>query len=172
MDGASFLDARLAHVPPGALDFVPVPVKSRRDGWSPAAQRGFILALAAGLGVSAAARAVGRTRQTAYRLRRQPGGASFAAAWDRALHFNRNRPLPPGSTTWERGVEGVPVPIVHRGQIVGWRRKYCDRALGSILASLHAARRADPPPSEVDEKLRDCVQVVTFGGASAPGERR
>lgn len=70
------LAARLAHIPPGALDFVPVPVKARRDGWTAGVQKMFVLALAAGLGTSGAARAVGRSRQTAYRLCERPDAAS------------------------------------------------------------------------------------------------
>lgn len=132
----SGLESRLAHIPPGALDFVPVPVKSRHDGWTPRAQKMFVQALAAGLGVSGAARAVGKSRQTAYRLRDRPDAAGFASACDRALAFARLRPLPPGTTAWERGVEGVLVPIRYRGRVVGWRRKYCDRTLGRLLAAV------------------------------------
>lgn len=134
------LAARLAHIPPGALDFAPVPVKARRDGWTPAVQHRFVLALASGLGTSGAARAVGRSRQTAYRLRERPDAASFASAWDRALHFARLRPPPPGTTMWQRGVEGIMVPLRHRGRILGWRRKYCDRALGGLLNTIYRLR--------------------------------
>jgi hypothetical protein len=134
------LAARVAHIPPGALDFVPVPLKARSDGWTPATQRVFVLALAAGLGVSGSARAVGRSRQTAYQLRQRAGAAGFAAAWDRALEFAGLRPLEPGTTAWERGVEGMIVPIVCRGRIVGSRRKYCDRTLGLMLTSLQRSR--------------------------------
>lgn len=137
------LEARLAHVPAGALDFKPVPVKGRRDGWTPPIQKAFILALAAGLGASGAARAVGRTRQTAYRLRERPDAADFAAAWDRALHFARLRPPPPGTTAWQRGVEGILVPLHHRGRIVGWRRKYCDRSLAGLLNTYYRLRGAE-----------------------------
>lgn len=136
------LAARLAHIPPGALDFAPVPVKSRRDGWSAVIQRLFVLCIAAGLGASGSARAVGRSRQTAYRLRERPGAAGFAAAWDRALDFARLRPLRPGATAWERAVEGVEVPIFYRGRIVGTRRKYCNRTLAQMVASLQRARGA------------------------------
>jgi hypothetical protein len=132
---SSGLASRLAHIPVGALDFEPVPVKSRHDGWTPDAQQMFVFALAAGFGVSGAARLVGRSRQTAYRLRDRPDAASFASACDRALAFARMRPLPPGTTAWERGVEGVLVPIRHRGRVVGWRRKYCDRTLGRLVAA-------------------------------------
>ena len=92
------LPARLTHIPPGALDFASVAVKARHDGWTPLAQKRFVLGLAAGLGVSGAARAAGRSRQTAYRLRERSDAASFAAAWDRAIEFDRRRPLPPGAT--------------------------------------------------------------------------
>ena len=129
------LESRLAHIPPGALDFVPVPVRARHDGWTPRAQQMFVLALAAGLGVSGAARVVGKSRQTAYRLMNRPDAAGFASGCDRALAFARLRPLPPGATAWERGVEGVLVPIHWRGRVVGWRRKYCDRTLGRLLAA-------------------------------------
>jgi hypothetical protein len=137
------LAARLAHIPPGALDFVPVPVKARHDGWTPGIQRMFVLALAAGLGTSEAARSVDRSRQTVYRLRERPDAASFAAAWDRALHFARLRPLPPATTAWQRGVEGILVPLRHRGRIIGWRRKYCDRSLGGLLNTLYRLRESE-----------------------------
>jgi hypothetical protein len=136
------LASRLAHIPPGALDFVPVLVKARRDGWDVRSQRMFVTALAAGLGISGACRAVGKSRQTAYALRERPDGASFAAAWDRALHFARRRPLPPGTTAWERAIEGVLVPVLYRGRVTGWRRKYCDRTLGRLLAQLPLGRDA------------------------------
>lgn len=135
LDLPTGLASQLAHIPVGALDFEPVPVKSRHDGWTADTQKMFVFALAAGLGVSGAARVVGKSRQTAYRLKERPNAASFASACDRALAFARLRPLPPGASAWERGVEGVLVPIRYRGRIVGWRRKYCDRTLGKLLAA-------------------------------------
>ncbi|HEX8222865.1 MAG TPA: hypothetical protein VF605_03510 [Allosphingosinicella sp.] len=134
------LAARLTHIPSGALDFTPVPVKSRRDGWTARAQKMFVLMLAAGLGIAGAARAVGKSRQTAYRLRERPDGASFAAAWDRALDFARLRPPAPGTTVRERAIEGVLVPVIYRGRVVHWRRKFCDRTLGLLLAQHHRGR--------------------------------
>jgi hypothetical protein len=129
----SLLAQRLAHIPAGALDFVPVPVKPRRDGWTAERQTVFIKGIAAGLGNSGAARAAGMSRQSAYLLRDRPGAASFAAAWERALEFARSRPLPPGSTAYERGIEGVLVPIRKRGGVIGYRRKYDDRVLAMLL---------------------------------------
>jgi hypothetical protein len=73
--------ARRRHVPL----FHPVPVGTRRDGWTLERQADFIGHLAEKRSVLAAARAVSMSRESAYRLRRRPGAASFAAAWDAAL---------------------------------------------------------------------------------------
>jgi hypothetical protein len=33
----------------------------------------------------------------------------------------------------QRAVEGVLVPVIHRGRIIGWRRKYDNRILANML---------------------------------------
>ncbi len=65
--------------------FHPVPVGRRADGWRPERQADFIGWLAQTRSVLAAARAAGMGRESAYRLRKRPGAAGFAAAWDAAL---------------------------------------------------------------------------------------
>jgi len=70
------------------LDFVPVPVRPRCDGWAPLLQRRFVIGIARGLSPGRAAARIGRTRQSANALRRHPGGESFAAAWDCARRFS------------------------------------------------------------------------------------
>ena len=65
--------------------FHPVPVGKRHDGWTPARQAAFIGMLYQTRSVVAAARAVGMGRESAYRLRKRPGAAGFAAAWDAAM---------------------------------------------------------------------------------------
>ena len=65
--------------------FHPVPVAERRDGWTPARQAAFIGYLAETRSVAAAAKRVMMGRESAYRLRKRPGAAGFAAAWDAAL---------------------------------------------------------------------------------------
>ena len=62
-----------------------MPVGNRHDGWTPARQAVFIGKLFETRNVCAAARAVGLGRESAYRLRKRPGAAGFAAAWDAAL---------------------------------------------------------------------------------------
>ena len=58
---------------PSFLRFRPVPVRARHDGWTPAIQRRFILLLGRGSPPAEAARRAGRSRQTAYALRRLVG---------------------------------------------------------------------------------------------------
>lgn len=61
--------------------FTPVPLRYRRDGWTPGRQADFLGRLAETMNVAASARHVGKSRESAYRLRDKPGAASFAAAW-------------------------------------------------------------------------------------------
>ena len=65
--------------------FYPVPVRTRRDGWTIERQADFLGMLAETGSVIGACEAVGISRKSAYQLRARPGGESFAAAWDAAL---------------------------------------------------------------------------------------
>jgi len=74
--------------------FIPVPTaRKRADGWTPERQQRFLAALYACGVVAGAAEAVGMSTATAYRLRRRPGGESFAKAWDKLLREARGRAL-------------------------------------------------------------------------------
>lgn len=122
--------------------FRPVPLRARCDGWSEARQCGFLVQLYVTGTVTAAARGVGMTRASAYRLRAREGAESFAAAWDRVL-------LPPGSgrcaapgedfrkvtnaTLAWRLETGLVQPVVYRGRMVGMRRKPDNSALFRLL---------------------------------------
>ena len=107
-------------------DFTPVATASRSDGWTPDRQRRFILALAGHGGVAAAARSVGMTPQSANRLRKRADAASFAHAWDRAIDEGRARSL---DAALARGMEGVVVPVMRGGKVVGHRRRFDNRLL-------------------------------------------
>ena len=69
------------RVPP----FVPVPVRARKDGWDAMRQGQFIGWLAQTGSVAQAAARVGRSRESAHRLRRRADAAGFADAWDAVL---------------------------------------------------------------------------------------
>jgi len=70
------------------LHFIPVPVRPRRDGWTPVLQIRFVIGIARGLSPAKAAARIGMSRQSAHNLRRHPGGRSFAAAWGAARKFS------------------------------------------------------------------------------------
>jgi hypothetical protein len=67
-----------------------LPVRSfRHDGWTPERQIAFLDTLAQTRSVTRAAKAAGMSRESAYRLRRRPSAAWFAAAWDQLLKGHR-----------------------------------------------------------------------------------
>jgi len=93
-------------------------LRYRRDGWTPQRQADFLGALAESWCVAEAARRVGKSRESAYRLRDKPGALSFAAAWDAVL---AQRPAPPKSThelLWHRAFYGTLKPVMRGGRHV------------------------------------------------------
>lgn len=54
---------------------------ARHDGWLPERQTAFLAAMRGGASVAVAAHGVGMSRESAYRLRRNPRATSFAADW-------------------------------------------------------------------------------------------
>lgn len=134
---------RRRHVPA----FHPVPVGARHDGWTLERQADFIGHLAETRSVLAAARAVSMSRESAYRLRRRPGAAGFAAAWDAALNRPAD-PLPgprakvtdlPAVYRIEAGLIQV---ILYAGRYCGFVRKADDWGLLGQLSRVYRARRA------------------------------
>jgi hypothetical protein len=73
------------------LEFDPVPVRRRRDGWTRERQRRYVLALFETGHKGKAARAVGMTEQSAARLRRRQDAAAFARACATAYLAARRR---------------------------------------------------------------------------------
>jgi hypothetical protein len=118
-------------------DFTPVPLdRHRRDGWTPWAQRSFVRALAAMGAVGPAARAVGMSRASAYKLRGRPGATGFAAAWDRALADGRARIF---DVAMDRAINGVTTVTVRRGGSI-------DVTGGPDMTLVRAALREAPGP--------------------------
>lgn len=141
---------------PGEFEWRPVPRRPRADGWTPDIQRSFIQALADTGLVDHAARAVGMSVQSAYRLRRAPGGDSFSRAWDAALAAAAGRVL---DLAFKRAIEGEETPVFDRdGCRVGARWRTNDRLTMFILRAympdrfrhanrdVRAAGEAPPPP--------------------------
>ena len=127
------LIAILQDMPLEELAFAPVPVRARHDGWTKVRQQGFILRLALGGCVTVAAKGVGMTKASAYRLRDRPGAESFAAAWDRAQGWGRDRSADIGL---ERALCGEEVPVMYRGRRVGTRQRFDNRLLMAVLSAM------------------------------------
>lgn len=98
--------------------FAPVPLRYRSDGWTPGRQADFLGHLAETRSVAAAARHVGMTRESAYRLRTKDGAASFAAAWDAILVQGRRPRRSTASLELHRAFYGTLKPIMRGGRHV------------------------------------------------------
>jgi hypothetical protein len=133
--------ALLEDLPLEELVFAPVPVKARHDGWTPLRQRGFILRLALLGAVAPAAAAVGRSRESAYRLRGHRGAEGFAAAWDKALGWGRRRAT---DLTIERALVGEVRGIYYRGRKIGEQVRYDNRLLMAAMKALPAPAPCGP----------------------------
>ncbi len=156
------LAAVLEDLPLDELAFTPVPVKPRRDGWTPSRQLAFILRLALLGGVASAARAVGMSRESAYRLREHPGAGSFASAWDKALGWGGRRAEDLGM---DRAIHGERRDIYYRGRKVGEEVRHDNRLLLAALKRLPPETHVDPDPVGTLNRLLDEIDP---GGAEPP----
>lgn len=129
--------AILQDMPLEELAFTPVPVRARHDGWTPARQTGFIHRLALCGSVGTAARAVGMTRKSAYRLRERRGAESFASAWERAASMGRSGTL---DRAIERAVAGEVRPVFYRGRKVGEYVRHNDSLTLAVLKLMERQR--------------------------------
>ena len=137
---ASPHNKRLARLPA----FHPVPLRGRADGWLPWKQAAFVGYLAQTRSVAKAARLVGMSRESAYRLRARAGAQEFAAAWDQALgrgiadmtYVTRAaRKVTPG-LVWEHALAGRVRPVMRGGQLTSVTHKPDDIALLQRIGQL------------------------------------
>jgi hypothetical protein len=130
---------------PADYRWVPVRRRPRTDGWTEEKQRRFIEMLADTGLVSAAAKAVGMTRETAYRLRRSAHGAAFARAWDAARAHAGGLVE---DIAFERAFEGVEHNVYDEyGEVVCTKRVYNDRLLMFLLRHLKPERYGGGVPA-------------------------
>lgn len=125
------LDWALKETENTGLEFTPVPrQRRRRDGWNEHRQKAFIAALAVCGTVGKAARAVGSTARSAYRLLDAPGADSFARAWDAAIDQGYARVQ---AEALERALKGAFVPIYRRGKLDRVEHRRCDKLAIALL---------------------------------------
>jgi hypothetical protein len=119
---------RLRAVPATAT---PAPAATVRvDGWSLDKQAAFLRALSATHSVSEAAKSVGRSRQSAYRLRSRLKGQPFDLAWEVAFHHSYDVLA---HAALDRALNGVEVPVFFQGEQVGAYRRYDERLTVALL---------------------------------------
>ena len=123
----------MPRVPP----FYPVPLRTRRDGWTVERQAAFLGMLAETGSVLGACEAVGMSRKSAYALRARPEAESFAAAWDAAL--GRPKRKVTVSDLHFLGEHGLVRPMLFRGRYRGWSSKPDNSALLRWLRRLERA---------------------------------
>jgi hypothetical protein len=147
--------------------FHPVPVGGRKDGWTPGRQAAFIGFLAEKRSVEAACRTVSMGKESAYRLRKRPGAAGFAAAWDAALGKPHSAvdlasAKSTGLAAEYRSRMGLLQVVMERGRCVGTYWKKDNNALLQHLAQLDRAAGEGPGR----EGKPRCLEVPD---ASTPG---
>ena len=113
-----------------------VPEARPGDRWTAPKMAAFLRQLSATHSVSAAARSVGMSRQGAYRLRSRLKGGAFDLAWDVAFHHSYDNLA---HAALDRALNGVEIPVFHKGEQVGSYRRF-DERLTLALLSLSAAR--------------------------------
>ncbi|MBB4857715.1 hypothetical protein HNO88_001026 [Novosphingobium chloroacetimidivorans] len=126
-------------------DFVPVPLRTRHDGWTPVKQGEFVGWLAQSGSVAQAAAFVGCSRASAYALRRRPGAEDFAAAWEVAASGGQ-ADVGPWKLTRDRvaaaATVGVVRVVMRRGRYVGTRVMLQVSALLRHLGQIDRSRLA------------------------------
>jgi hypothetical protein len=120
-----------ASDPANHIAFDPAPrQRTRRTGWSPERQRLFIFALSRCGSVARAARSVGLSPRSAYRLCRAPGAEDFVRAWDEAIDEGLARVR---ADALKDALGGVFVPVYRRGKIVRVEMRQSNRLAIALL---------------------------------------
>src|SRR5215217_6829805 len=134
------------------VEYTPVPVRPRHDGWTVERQIAFIEKLADCGSISAACKYVGMSRESVRMLRRHPYGRAFRDARDAALDCAYGD-LEEAAV--ERARNGVARPVFYKGEQVGeWRHH--DERLTMFLLRFRRRHRFGPeadglprPPADI-----------------------
>lgn len=113
-----------------ALATTTEPIRTAEPRWTGDRMADFILELAATQCVATAARSVGMSRQSAYRLRARQVGGDFDMAWTIALEQCFQHLY---SAALARAVNGIEVPVYQRGELIGSRRHFDERLTCYLL---------------------------------------
>lgn len=117
-------EAKLPDLP----EYAPPP---REDRWNRFKMAQFLRHLAATHSVAGAAKAVGMSRQSAYKMRARLKGEPFDIAWETAFRHGYDNLA---HAALDRALNGVEVPHYHAGKLVGTSRRYDERLMVALLA--------------------------------------
>ena len=120
------------HPPPARRSASPVPAPLDQARWTRKRMADFLFELAASGNVAEAARAVGMSRQSAYRLRARNKGAYFDTAWSLALRDDYEALH---NAALERAMQGIELPVYHKGELVATRRHFDERLTCFLLSA-------------------------------------
>lgn len=105
------------------------------DRWNKPKMAQFLRVLGAQQSVAAAARAVGMSRQSAYKLRNRLKGEPFDIAWEAAFQHGYDALH---QAALERALHGVEVPVYSKGEQIGTRRHFDERLTTFLLSRRNA----------------------------------
>lgn len=118
-----------AEAPPPAPPPRPIHV-AKGDRWNKHKMTCFLRELAATHSVSAAAKSVGMSRESAHRLRNRLKGQPFDVAWEAASRHGYDALA---DAALDRAINGVEVPHYANGELVGTHRRYNDHLTVALL---------------------------------------
>ena len=148
----------MATAPKLPVDFAPVPVRPRHDGWTVERQIAFVEKLADTGCITAACKYVGMSRESVRKLRRRPCGQAFRDACDAALDVGY---ADLEQAALERAKNGVSCPIFFNGEQVGERRHYDERLTMFLLRF----RRRHRFGAEAEAPIRPASDIPGFDPA-------
>lgn len=150
------------HTPFALTEYVPVELRHRNDGWTPARQIDFLLALSESACVEDACRTVGKSVASAYAIRRRIDATAFRAAWEAALDYAVGRL---GDAAQSRALNGVARPVFYKGEQIGERR-YDDERLTMFILRLRDParfggwRERAPVAPEADDRAERAENLI------------
>jgi hypothetical protein len=139
------------------VNFDPVPVRPRLDGWTPERQREFVEALADTGVVRIAAARVGMTAQSAARLRRRADARDFDRACAAAMRIGARRLL---ETAFERAMEGTVKQHFYHGELKGEERVFDNRLLTYLLGKLDHLFAPDRDAEKIAATWDEKIEVL------------
>ena len=111
---------------------IPPAVLNLPDRWNKPKMAAFLRELASTHCVLSAAKAVGMSRQSAYKLRNRLKGEPFDIAWEAAFQHGYDALH---HAALERALHGVEVPVFHNGEQVGSRQHFDERLTTFLLSA-------------------------------------